>query len=393
MSVTEELDALALEHVEAADGIALEFQTKKFNLEALILKAVNAIPSRDLMPVLKNFLIVVVDGKLKVSATDVELSVVATSGAVSASVEGRAVFPAKKLQEIVRSAPEGEINICVEVKDNKASAKIETERTTWNIRLMPDEDYPDLPNADEYDFSDVSKTKFIAAIKQVRQAVTSDTMRGHLRMIDISDGRMRASDGVRFQQVTLDFPQDVQIPINAVDDLMKVLALSEADEFGISENEDSLLFKIGKDLFVAQKMNHEFPNVDETLLKPALENDFSLHVDRRDLINAIKRVRITADEETSAVLLHIDTDSITVTSKDKNGSTSSETVDATWEQNPRTVAFNHKHLLDMLNMAEVSSCEFRLGKEIKNRPGPLLLTDDASGMVGVLLQMRMSLLS
>lgn len=400
MSVVDDLEALAEEHVEEEDGVVLEFQTKKFTLEALIMKSMNAVPTRNLMPVLSNFLIEVEENHLRVAASDLQLSVLAESPLVTVKQPGRAVFPAKKLQEIVRAAPDGEVHVSVEVKNNKASAHItatsssDTHPSKWVLRLMQSEDFPVFPDASEEEFVAVSRSKFLQAVKQVRQAVTQDTMRGNLRMIDIRDGKVRASDGVRYQQVELEFPLDIAIPINAVDDLVKVLGLSEIEEFSVADTDRHLLFRIGKDLFIAQKMSHEFPSVDETLLAPALENQYELHVDRKALVSAIRRVRITSDEETSVVLLHIEDDSVTVSSKDKKGSYSEQVIDATWKgPNARTMAYNHKHLLDMLAMADSTSCEFRLGKEIKNRPQPLLLKDDKAKMVGVLLQMRLSLLS
>jgi DNA polymerase-3 subunit beta len=389
----EALEDLAETHTDAAEGVVLAFETKKFTLDGLLSKAANVIPSRDLMPMLKNFLVAVDDKFLKVAATDIELSVIAQTGMVKADTLGRAVFPAKKLQDIVREAPDGEIRVEVEVVDEAFTATITAGKATWRLRLLNVDDYPDLPNADEATFQKVSKAKFASALKQVRQAASSDTMRASLMLVDINEGRMRASDGVRFQQVKMPFPMNMQVPINAVDDLVKVLSLSESAEFEVSDTDNHLLFRINDDLFIAQKLTVDFPDVDDVLLKPALTNEDVLHVDRMELIKAIRRVRITADEETSAVVLTLEPERITVSSKEKNGSMSSESLDCTWKgENGRILAFNHGHLLDMLNMASAKSCEFRLGKDLKTRPSALLLVDDEAGMQGVLNQMRISLL-
>lgn len=386
--MTETLDDIVEEHTSIPDGEVLSFQTKKFALEALLSKAQNVIPTRDLLPVLKNFLVEVTEDGIKVAATDIELSVISQSGMVTVEKEGRAVFPAARFQSIVKEASQGEISVVVTAKDEKLTARIESGRASWNLRLMNGEDYPELPDPADITFFEVDRTKFVSAIKQVRYAASNDTMRLNLMMIDVTNGRMRASDGVRFQEVKFAFPFDAQIPINAVDDLVKVISLTEAKEFEVGETENSLVFRIGGDLFVAQKLAAEFPDVDEVLLKPSLVNDQELHIDRMELIQAIKRVRITADEETSAVILTLEEDAVTVHSKDKKGSTSSETVDAKWDSKERSASFNHQHLMDMLNMAEAKSCTFRLGKDTKTRPSPLLLVDEEAGMTGVLNQIR-----
>ena len=207
-------------------------------------------------------------------------------------------------------------------------------------------------------------------------------------MLDITDNKMRASDGVRFQQADIEFPFDCQIPISAVDDLVKILRTTEAPNIETGEDDDSLLFRIGSDVFIAQKLNAVFPDMDDQLLKPALANDQDLHVDRQELISAIKRVRITADTETSAVGFTLTKGKMLVSAKDKYGSESWEELDAKWEGAEKRITFNHQHILDMLGMADVKSCHFRLGTDTKTRPAPILLQDTESGLLGILNQLR-----
>lgn len=364
----------------------MQLHTKKFALQHLLDKAASVVPSKDIMPVLKNFQVEAKAGSVRVTATDLELSVIATSEMVTVQKPGSAVFPAKRLMEIVKEAEDGDLVITVEGQ----KAKVEVGRTHWTLQLMDGDDYPELPNIEDIEFHPIDRAKFVGWIRSVRYAAATETVRPSLMVIDISDGQMRASDGVRFQQVTVgkEIPIDISIPINAVDDLVKILSTTEAPKIELGEDEESLFFKVGGDTFIAQKLNAVFPDVDEQLLKPALANDQVLNVDRNDLVKAIKRVRITADPETNAVILALTKDKMTVKSKDKYGSTCEEELDVKWDGKDREVAFNHTHLLQMLNMTDLSSCEFRLGEDTKTRPSPLLLRDDDAGQVGMLNQIR-----
>lgn len=392
--MTDTLDDLVSE-VESEALIGTQgpaLQTKKFALQALLDKAASVVPTKDLMPVLKNFLIEATPGRIRVVATDLVLSVAAVSEMVTVTREGTCVLPAKRLLEIVKEAGDGDL--LLDVADGTAT--ITVGRTVWRIKIMSGDDYPDLPTVEDVTFYALDRSKFSNAITSVRYAAATETHRASLMMLDLSSGRLRASDGVRFQQCKLPVPEgfpDIQIPINAVDDLVKILRGTEATEIEVGEDDDSLIFKIGGDVFIAQKLNATFPDMDEALIKPALANQDSLIVDRQDLISAIKRVRITADPETSAVILRLSTDKILVTAKDKYGSEASEEVDAKWSLKDRQVAFNHAHLLDMLSMAEMKACEFKLGVDTKTRPAPILLEDPETGSLGILNQIRVDFLT
>lgn len=382
-----DLDEMTIQTTPSTANMRLE--TKKFVLQALLEKASSVLPTRDVMPVLKNFQVEVTAGRIRVVATDLELSVLAATEMVKVQEEGTAVFPGKRLLDIVKEAEDGDL--LLDVVDG--TAHISIGRASWTLKLQDGTEYPPLPETDEVEFFSVERMKLLSAINSVRYAAATDTVRPSLMLIDVHDGRMRASDGVRFQQVDIAFPLDVQIPINAVDDLVKLLRTTELATVEVGESEDHLVFRVGADAFIANKLTAQFPEVDEVLLKPALTNDQELNVDREELMAAIKRVRITADDETSAVVLALSENKLSVRSQDKFGNTADEGLDVRWEGEDREVAFNHQHLSQMLEMADAKSCSFFLGPDGKTRKSPLLLRDDESGQLGVLNQIRLDFLS
>jgi DNA polymerase-3 subunit beta len=370
----------------------LAFETKKFALQQLIESAAAVVPSRDLVPVLKNFLIEASDKGLRVSATDLELAVVSETSLVTVETPGRAVIPAHTLLEILRSASTKPVR--VEVTDNTATITISP--TAWQIKLSDAEEFPPLPVLEDIDFVKVSRSKFVKALRGVRYAASRETHRTNLMLIDVVDGKARASDGVRFQQVDLGveaLPVDLRLPIGAVDDLLRLLTTSEVEEFQIGQDDNSIVFNIGGDTFITTKLNAEFPDVDNLLLKPALGNDEVLSVGVEDLSQAIKRVRVTADVTTSGIILSLTENKLVISSKDKGGNRATETLDVVWEAPDRTAAFNHQHLLQLLQMAEVSTATLKFGPDTKTKPSPLLYVDEAAGHVGLMSQLRLDWLS
>ncbi len=254
---------------KASGGGGLSFECKKFALQNLIEAASSVIPSRDLVPVLKNFLVEVSDGELRVTATDLELAVVATTGLVTVHQEGSAVFPAATLLEILREANDKPVQ--VEVKGQTAFIVISP--TAWEIKLADVDDYPPLPVLSEIEFVPHSRAKFVQAIRAVHYAASRETHRANLMLIDISGGRARASDGVRFQQIEPGadaLPLDCQVPIAAVDDLLRLLKISDLVTVDVGQSPDKLIFRFGSDVFIVSKFNAQFPDMEAQMLRPAM---------------------------------------------------------------------------------------------------------------------------
>ena len=371
------------------ETIGLSFEADQQTLLAVLEKAAYVVPSRDTLPVLKNFYIEVKPKSIFVTATDLELSVVASSEEVAVSSPGVGVFPARKLLDIVKES-DSDVSISV----SSGVATISSGRAEWTLPLMDKSEYPSLPDIADVTLISVDRAQFTHAIKSVAFAAAHDTVQPPLMMIDVTDKKMRAADGVRFQQIEVDdFTENLQIPISAVDDLMKIMKSSGSDYVQVGQTETSLVFWVGDDVFLAQKSAAIFPDVTQVLLKPALANDIDLYVDSPELIAAIRRVRINADLETSSVALRLTTDAMLVIAKDPYGSAAKEVVDTKYSGDPRTLVFNHAYLLDMLAAADSAICHFRLGKGSKTKPSPLLLVDEDTGMVGVLNQMKIDFLA
>lgn len=364
----------------------LRIQTKKFVLQALFEKSSSVVPSKDIMPVLKNFQIEAKPGQIRVLATDLELSVVSYTEMVQVARPGTAVLPAKKILEILRDAEDEEMVIDI----REGVAYIEAGRTKWTLKLQNGDDYPPLPDIADIELHAIDRGKLLSSIGSVRHAAATETTRPSLMMIDVADGKMTACDGVRFQQTLLEenFPLDFQIPVGAVDDLVKLLRMTDLDSIGIGESDFHLVFKVGQDVFIASKLMAQFPDVEQLLLKPALRNDAVLQLDTDDLKAAVKRVKINSDPETSAIILELSENLVTVKSQDKFGNASSEDVPADWSQAEREIVVNHKFLMDMLSMYDGKSAKFKLGVDTKSRKSPILLEDDTTQTKGIIQQMR-----
>jgi DNA polymerase III subunit beta len=368
-----------------SDDDLIGFTAKRFHLVQLTERAVTAVPGKNIYPLLANFQVMFGDGKIRVTATDMELTVVSESELVMCRGSGTVLMPAKRLLEILRAADEGD----VDVRITGARADVIAGRTSWSLVLQPGEDYPPLPDVDEVNFASVNREKFLSGLTLVRKAASRDGTNPRLMAVSVSGGKLLAASHVRLHRVLLEGVSlpDMQIPVGAVDDLVKLLGNSQLEEIGIGEEEHVLAFRIGSDVFMAGKLASEYPDMEQRLLStPLTANKDELRVDKRELLNAIRRVRITADPETAAIGLRLAPGTLRVISRDKNSNSSVEEIPAQWTHKQRLVAVNHEQLVDLLGLAEGPEVLLVFGADAGKRRSSVLLRDDKSGTAGVIAQ-------
>jgi DNA polymerase III sliding clamp (beta) subunit (PCNA family) len=238
----------------------------------------------------------------------------------------------------------------------------------------------------------INRYEFLAGLAAVKYAVARDSARPGLKMVDIKAGKMTSCDGVRFQQVNITAPA-MQLPGLSIDLISKILSASAAEDLVFAELPSKLVFKVDTTILIVNKPDSQFPHAEQLFLRPALTNDQELKVSRKALTAAIKRVRLCADEDTSAIALKLTKNSIEVSTRDQLGNKAVEIIPAEWSGKARTLTVHHRYLLELLGVNDVEICVFKLGEDAKSRKSPILLQNQAAGMVGVVQQMLLGSLS
>lgn len=356
-------------------------------LRAMIERAATVVPSGDAMPVLRCLQLTVDRNpdRLRIVGSDVRRTYLASTTNVDVDWNGTAVFEARRLLEIVKAASAELVHI--RVVGTKAEVTIGT--SSWTMVLMGSEDYPALPVIGDAQFARVGREDLVEALKTVRYAASRDPNQPGLNIIDVSDGKLTAYDRHRFQQVRIDeFPLTMQIPIGVADDLLKLLKGSELEFLQVGQSDTHLLFKIGNDQFITSKLYAKFPDIEAAILRPALENKYRVEVSLDELRHAIKRVRISADEETSAIALNLEPGTLSISARDRFGNTAGDTVGCDWKGPARTLVVNHRYLWDAVdNYGPEAQCTFWVGDDSKTRRAPLMLRHPVTGRTGVVQQM------
>jgi DNA polymerase III subunit beta len=366
------------------------------HLRELADRAAAVVPSSGFQPVLRNLLVEVKPGSIQVTGTDLDLSVIASSTVVSAEAPVTFMVPAQRLRDILKEVPEGQVHIAVdEAAEGIRRVRLAASGAEWDIQV-PEGSFPALPDVSGIEFSSFPVAPFIAALKATRFAASSDGANLGLSCVTVTSGaggaKVTASDGARLQQARLPaFPVALQIPAigspAAVDEVLRLLSRNaDLETAQVAVTDNWLVFQAFSSTFVCRKLVARGVDVEHQIIRPAMDNRRVLEVNRKDLLDAIRRVRVSADSITSAISLKASGSTLTVLARDKQGNTARQQLAASWDGPARSLVVHHRYLSDAVSAAVSPQCRILLSSEA-GRAGVLLLQDDDAGITGVVSQM------
>jgi DNA polymerase-3 subunit beta len=255
-----------------------------------------------------------------------------------------AVLPGKLASDIARAFGPGAVH--VEVQDDQA--RLSAGRSEFSLRLMHADEYPrfDAPAADAVT---IPAERLAASLRQVVRAASSDDSRpiltGVLMAAEADGLRLVATDSYRLAvcdlpgETVLGEGQHVLVPSRALAELAKVL--SGGDEVTLRLGTRDASFSVGGVQLTTRLIEGEFPNYRGLIPE---NHPNKLTVERDALLEALRRVRLLAQEATRAVQMKGDSVELVAITQDVGQA--HEELDATYVGQELMVAFNPQYLLD-----------------------------------------------
>jgi DNA polymerase III sliding clamp (beta) subunit (PCNA family) len=267
----------------------------------------------------------------------------------------------------------------------------------WDVKMPGPRGYSELPDLAAVSFAPVPVGPLLTALKIVKHAVCKDAGRPshyQVRVAKYGDGMLAAAhDGSQTSCAPVPgFPFGTCIPATMLDELISLLAKTGEAPVEAGEADGTLAFRAGHIVLACQSMTQDFPDLEDRVLMPTSGYQHELAVDRAELLRAVKRVSISASQGTSALALIAEDGHLTVVTRDDGGNRGEERVHLArpWPGEKRVIAVNWRHLADMASTCPAATLEFRLGEDTAWSRSLLRLEDPASGVTGVIPQMKPS---
>ena len=369
----------------------MEFSVKKFDLLNELSLTQGVVERKTTIPILGNLLCEASGNRITLTATDLELSI-RTSCEAKVKKEGAGTIPAKKLLELVRLLPEGEIRFKL-LENNWV--QILADRKTYKMVGMAKDNFPAIP-AFPHPIAKIPATILSSLIARTAFAISNEesryTLNGALLLLKPENVTMVATDGHRLAVAEIDhkfegLTREVRplVPKKALAEVQRLASEAGEDaEIEFALDESHLFFRAGERLLISRMLTGQFPNYEAVLPR---DNNRKVVIERGELNDAVKRVAQLADTRSHAVKLSVSTEGIEISASSPEYGEAKETIEKEYKGEPLAIGFNAQYMIDFLAAAPEGPISLEL-KDEQSAGQMRPLADEAYRYRYVIMPMR-----
>ncbi len=344
----------------------MRFTIERTQLLSNIQHLQGIVPTKNITPILTNFLIEADAEKnqLRITTTDLEITVVVKIAAQVAE-SGKVAVMARNLTDIVNSLEDKPINFYQE----NEYLKIRCSHSSFSLLCADYMQFPQVPEIDLEKAFTVSapllaKMVNISSIA-VLQEVTRPIFTGIYWRITPDSQTMVATDGKKIVEVkkehSIVLAENLEhvIPTKGLFFLEKVIDEKNPDLKVLFEA-NRIIFGYGNYILISQIIPGRFPDYEKVL---KVDNKNVLTMDKATLRQAVKRVSLLASEEFFRIKFDISAEKITLYSVNSEMGDATEVIEDHQYSGPAfSIAFNYKYILSVLNVLESEKVRITFGE-------------------------------
>lgn len=319
-----------------------------------------AVAPRSTLPVLGNVLVATDNGRLRLSATNLELGISYWIGA-KIEEEGSTTVPARTFVDLVNTLPNDTVSMDLTIRNQTLNVRCGAFNN--DIKCIDAQDFPPLPPDDLDEGLELNVEDLRTMIHQVTFAASTDDARpvltGVLVELENSSLTMAAADGFRLSVRSANLSSSASssvsaiIPARALSELARVLGANEENvSMSLPPNRGQVIFRAKDVELVSQLIDGTFPDY-----RGIIPNSYSSRsvLATGAFLKACRAAEIFAREAANSARLRLTPGSelepgtVEITAAAAETGSNETTVDATIEGDPIEIAFNVKFLIDVLN--------------------------------------------
>jgi DNA polymerase III subunit beta len=309
-----------------------------------------SVPAKTTLPILSNILLEAGKDGIRLSGTDLDISV-STNVAASVDQEGAITLPARKLVEIVRELPSAAIRLTA---SGEQRVTIECGRSRFRLLGLPREEFPAFPSLKFEGGWRTSSRELQKLIGHVAFAASTEESRPILNGVlwELRPERMRmvATNGHRLARMDVPTSEtqgasqaDLIVPPKALEQIRRLFDTDETVEIAKSENH--LGFRTSATQIFTRLIEGPYPNYEQVIPR---ENDKVATADKSALTSALRRMSIVASDQTHRIRMAFANGSCKLSVQTPDLGEAQEEVNVSYEGDPLEIGFNASYLLEIL---------------------------------------------
>ena len=339
----------------------MKFTTEKNEIVDALQMGASIAERRQTIPILANLRIVARDGKVEITATDLEIQIKTLTEVKKVVEEGEITVSARKMSELCRSLPDNE---ALEFDLNNGKLTVSSKNFHADFATISALDFPELESKEETNSLSISSSALQRLLNKTAFCMASQDVRYYLNglLVEYKGGEVNAvaTDGHRLalatspldKTITIDGERQI-LPRKAVLELSKILR-QENEDIKITFGNSSLSIQDENLDFSTILIDGKFPDYEKVL--PSGDPN-SLEVSKESLQSALSRASVLSNEKYRGVRFALDKNTLKLTANNPEKESAEELLDVNYNGNPMEIGFNIGYLLDVLGTIETDNVE------------------------------------
>ena len=314
---------------------------------------IGVVERRQTMPILANVLLVAKDGQLAVTATDLEVELVAQAD-VEIEGAGDVTVPGRKLLDICKALPDG-AELAIALSGEKLGIK--SGRSKFTLTTLPAADFPTVEDINAGQTLSLPQATLCKLLDKTHFSMAQQDVRYYLNGLLIeTDGehlRAVATDGHRLalSQVQLDgkkMPeQQVIVPRKGVLELQRLM--SGEGDVDLQLGSNHVRIELEGIRFTSKLIDGRFPEYERVIPQ---DTSNQLVADRDLLKGALQRTAILSNEKYRGIRLIIRESGVVLQAHNPEQEEAEEELEVKYNGDDIEIGFNVNYLLDALGAIE-----------------------------------------
>ncbi len=357
----------------------MKFSLNQQDLQKSLNYCQGVIEKRSTLPILSNVLLDVSNGKLTITATDLDLIFVHQISNVEILEEGKTTTSSSIMYDIVRKFSSGSKINFSNPSENKL--QLESDKSIFNLNCISASEFPLTDeNFNQNEFSIKSK-ELLKLLNKCKFSVSNDETRHYLSGIffhqtqtddkifltaaatdshRMSISKVRLENNIEFEQIIL--------PKKTIFQLCSLLENYEG-EVKVFNIKSKIKFELNNSILISKLIDGKFPNYAQVIPK---ENQKKLEVDLKSFLNSVDRVASVSLDKKDGVKFNLSKDILNLSVNNTNSGDGRESLNVKFDHE-LDISFNSRYLIDVASQLDGDAIEIYL----KDTGSPALIKDPA----------------
>jgi len=320
-----------------------------------------AVSPRSTLPVLGNILLATDEGRLRLSATNLELGITCWIGA-KIEEEGSTTVPARTFTDLVSTLPPDRVNMDLSIRTQTMNVHCGTSNT--DLKCIDSQEFPPMPVPDLDVGIQINVADLKEMIQQVVFAASTDEARpiltGVLMTVEGNKITLASADGFRLSVRSAELSSTIDHPISAVIPARALSELSRISSDGkdviamvLPPRSGRVIFRTKDSELVSQLIEGTFPDYQQIIPRGYQTRTV---LSTSSFFKACKQAEIFAREGSLIARVSISPGSelqpgtVEISGQSEETGSNQTVIDASIEGPPLLIAFNVRFLREVLDV-------------------------------------------